>query len=419
MILDVSTAFAQLRETGRLATDIYHQRAGMAYYAYVRRDLLEQLHSRAARKDPYPIYERIRAAGPVSKSRVIEWVSPSWELCRQVLRDKRFGMHPAEAATHSQDVMMSFHHLNPPDHTRLRRLVSPAFGPRQMDGYRQRAETVGNRLLDALEGRPFDLVSDFATPYSITLVAELLGIPEDRWAAFAAFAAVLGTSFDGASTVRHARELDAANAALQRLFIDLFALRRREPTDDIISAIVAAEGAEITPDEMVPMCSMLLLAGFDSSANMIGNGVLALLANHDQWDALRADPSLASGATDESLRYDSPVQQAMRYALEDVEIGGVVVRKGERFVNLIGAANRDPERFDAPATFDIRRRDAHEHLSFSAGIHFCLGHALARLEGEVAFATLAQRLPTLHLTGRVVRRSATTLRGPTRMPVNA
>jgi cytochrome P450 len=210
-----------------------------------------------------------------------------------------------------------------------------------------------------------------------------------------------------------------ADAGLERLFEQLFEQRRREPAEDVISSVVAAEGDAIAPAEMVPICVLLFIAGFETTVNLVSNAVLALLAHPEQWAALRADPALAAGAVEEVLRYDPPVQRTGRVALGDVELDGVTVRRGEYVVTLTAAANRDPDAYPDPARFDITRAAPVEHLAFSSGIHYCLGAPLARIEAAVALAALAERLPGLRVTGRVVRRNASTIRGPLHLPVVA
>ena len=236
---------------------------------------------------------------------------------------------------------------------------------------------------------------------------------------FAEYGEAIGGALDGIRSMRHARRLYVADRRLQRLFTDLFELRRRQPGDDIISAVVAAEGDQIKPAEMLPLCTLLLVAGFETTVNLIGNGMLALLDNPDQWRALTDDPRRAPQAVEEMLRYDPPVQRTARVALRDTELAGHPVHRDQLVVTFLGAANRDPEVFTEPGRFDIGRRNAAEHLGFSAGIHYCLGQPLARLEAGIAFEALAARLPELRLAGRVRRRNATTIRGPISLPLSA
>jgi cytochrome P450 len=217
--------------------------------------------------------------------------------------------------------------------------------------------------------------------------------------------------------IRHLRALLKANASLEQLFHDLFEQRRRQPAEDVVSTLVAAEGEQISPAEMVPICVLLFIAGFETTVNLISNGVLAMLASPDQWAALHADPSLAPAAVEEVLRYDAPVQRTGRVVLADTELDGVALKRGELVIVLTGAANRDPSVYPDPARFDITREPAADHLAFSSGIHYCLGAPLARVEGAMALGALAERLPDLRVAGRVVRRNAGTIRGPLRLPV--
>jgi cytochrome P450 len=313
---------------------------------------------------------------------------------------------------------LSFLELNPPDHTRLRRLATPAFSPKQMAGYAARIEKTVHQLIDDLPqtGR-VDLVPAFAAPLPIAVITDLLGVPNTHVDDFARWGATIGSALDGIKSVRHARALMQANAGLEALFAELFELRRRDPAEDVISTIVAAEGDRIASIEMVPMCVLLLIAGFETTVNLISNGVLALLDHPDQWAALRADPGLAANTTEEVLRFDPPVQRTGRVALHDVDLDGTPIRKGQFVATLIGGANRDPDVYADPARFDITRTLPVEHLAFSSGIHYCLGQPLARLEATTAFAALAERLPELRRAGRVVRRNAATIRGPLHLPV--
>jgi hypothetical protein len=409
----------QVKTAARYAAGLYREQVGWAYHAHLGRDPMAQLRSRAGRRDPYPIYERVRADGPLSRTRLGNWMSPSHEVCNRVLRDRRFGARAEDAPRPTPDAFsLSFLEMNPPDHTRLRRLVTPAFGPRRVAGYRPRIEKTVHQLLDDVYGR-FDLVSAFASPLPITVISDLLGVPHERADDFSRYGATIGSALDGIRSLSHARALMAADAELRQLFGELFALRRREPADDVVSAIVAAEGTQVQPEEMVPLCVLLLIAGFETTVNLISNAVAALLAHPEQWAAVCADPGLAAAAVEETLRWDPPVQRTSRAALADVDFDGYRVRKNEWVITLIGAANRDPDIYPDPARFDITREQTVEHLAFSGGIHYCLGQALARLEATIALETLAQRMPTLHRAGRIVLRPATIIRGPLHLPVSA
>jgi cytochrome P450 len=311
--------------------------------------------------------------------------------------------------------------LDPPDHTRLRRLAQPTFAPRRLEQYRATARTVAARLLDHAAARgTFDLVADLAAPLPIAVISELLAIPDVDTPRFARWGRALGAALDGVRSVRHAHVLAAATADLRALFADLVARRRADPGDDVISGLVGTlDAGGITLDELVSLAQLLLVAGFETTTNLVGNAVRALQATPGQWDALVADPSLAAGAIEETLRYDPPVQLTARFAHEDLEIAGRRLRRDSGVLVLLAAAGRDPAAHSDPDVFDLRREHSTPHLAFSGGAHYCLGAALARLEGEVALELLAERMPALRPTGRITPRHATVLRGPRRFPVAA
>ena len=407
------------------AARLYRDQADIAWAGLIRRDPMARLQLRAGRADPYGIYDRLREGGPLTPTRLghYNWVSTSHRVCDSVLRDRRFGVRPADedqaAAENAPE--MSFLGLNPPDHTRLRKLATPAFGPKAVAGYAGRIERPTGDLLDAATaaGR-FDLVSSFAAPLPIAVITDLLGIPESDSMDFARYGMLIGSALDGIRSLRHAAQLQAGSNELIQLFEHLFELRRREPRDDIVSHLVAAEGKQITPAEMLSMCVLLLVAGFETTVNLISNAVLALLGHPQQWQALCADPEgLASRVVEETLRWDPPVQRTERVALQPVELEGKSLQRGEWVVTLIGAANRDPEVYERPDTFDILRDGGPGHLAFSGGIHYCIGQSLARLEAGIALRMLAERMPGLARDGSVQRRNATTIRGPWRLPVTA
>lgn len=409
---------AQLRSAARFAFQLYGEQGRTAYHAYVRRVPFSRLRFGPGRDDPYPIYDQIRAAGAFVETPLGNLATVDHAVCKAILRSRRFGVQP-EGEEPPPDFDLSFLDRNPPDHTRLRRLVAPAFSPRRMHEFHDAvAKTVAGLLDDAAAAGEFDLVPALASPLPIAVITDLLGIPDADGAAFTRYGAALGSALAGLRSLRHAREVMAASNDLERLFEEIFELRRREPRDDLISDLVAAEGDGVVhPGELVPMCSLLLIAGFETTVNLIGNAVNALLDHPDQWAALVADPGLAGAAVQETLRFDPPVQRTARISFDDTELAGYPVA-AQRWVNvLIGGANRDPRVFHEPDVFDLARTDGGEHLAFSSGIHHCVGRPLAELEATIALQQLAERMPGLRRTGAVRRRSSTLIRGPISLPV--
>ncbi|MFD3684016.1 cytochrome P450 [Nocardiopsis sp. NPDC058631] len=374
------------------------------------------------RANPYPTYRRLRAQGPFATSRLGFRSANTYEAVSTLLRGREFGVQPPErmALPEQFDILdLSFLILDPPDHTRLRALARPAFSPRRMAGYRAEIEKITHELLDtALARRDFDLMRDLAQPLPIAVISRLLGVPEADDEQFVRIGRAIGGALDGARSARHLSRIDGAAAELDVLFGRLMAERRAAPREDVISALVtASDGGALTPTELRTMCRLLLVAGFETTVNLIGNGVMALLRHREQWERLVDDPGLAPGAVEEVLRFDSPVQMTTRWSHADTTVQGRPMRPGDYAMCLIGSANRDPERFTDPDRFDITREDASDHLSFSSGVHYCLGAPLARLEGEVALRALAERLPRLRPTAQPTRRGTTVVRSLSGFPV--
>ncbi|GIG56083.1 cytochrome P450 [Longispora fulva] len=402
-----------LTDVVRFGLSLQRQRLATRFHGHVRRDDMALLRLRQGRRDPYRIYDRMREGGGMRLSRLGNWLVTSHPLCDAALRERRLSVRAAG----NEMLDLSMLGMDPPDHTRLRRLAQPAFSPRAMAGYQPMIDRTIDTLLDRA-GTRFDLTAGFAAPLPIAVITELLGIPDADTATFTRYGAVIGGALDGIHSLRQAGRLATADAELRVLLDGLFALRRRSPGPDIVSRVLAAEGDQIAPHELAPLCILLLVAGFETTVNLIGNTVLALLSHPDQWADLCADPrTLAPKAVEETLRWDPPVQVTSRTAYEHLELAGRPVRPGQMVFALIGAAGRDPEVYDRPAVFDIHRVPEREHLAFSAGVHYCVGQPLARLEAVAAIRALAERLPGLRLAGRVRRRNTTVVRGPATLPV--
>ncbi len=378
--------------------------------------------------DPYPLYERLRAEGRIPRSSTGIRAVTSHADCHAVLRDPRFGVRDAAGRPVGYDGLTaaaqgpldgSFLEMDPPDHGRLRRLAAPAFRPRLVRDQGGPVRAAAEALLDRAPAEgPFDLMSDFAVPLPIAVISDLLGIPEPDRARFATIGTLVGQSLDSVRSAQQARELHRAGRELAALFARLAAERRAEPRDDVLSLLAAAQDEErITADELVSLCGLLLVAGFETTVNLVGNGVAAMLADPGRWEEVVGDPALAAAAVEETLRFDPPVQLTLRIAHEDVDAGGEQLAAGTLVAPMLAAAGRDPEVYREPARFDLHRSGEPEHLAFSSGIHYCLGAPLARLEAETAFALLAERLPGLRPAGRPVRRAGTTIRGFASFPV--
>jgi cytochrome P450 len=388
-------------------------------------DLLARLEAGATLPDPYPLYELVREHGTFYDGPFGVKITASHPVTTKLLRSPalghRGGPEQPIPGPRGGEVVHPIHDAfivkDPPEHTRLRRLVSPAFTPRALQHLRPRVERIAEELLDRLDReRSFDFVDGFAAPLPIQVICELLGVPYERRPEFARWGAVVGATIDRVVSVRQAHQLDRAVRSLNQFFDELIALRRREPADDLVSQLVAGEDP-LTRRDLLATCQLLFVAGFETTVNLIGNGVIAFLAHPDQLDRLRADPELAANATEEVLRFDPPVQRTGRTVQDEVEAAGTTLRPGTIVLMVLGATNRDPEVFERPHEFDIGRPNAREHLAFAAGIHYCLGASLARLEGEVVFKLLAERLPYLEIDGPLQRRQSQIVRGPLHMRV--
>ncbi|MGD7708180.1 cytochrome P450 [Microlunatus sp. Y2014] len=406
----------RLSDTIGLAARLIGQGAVLWGLGVLPGDPTAKLFLPRGRRDPYGVYAELRSRGPIVPTRLGVKVSTSHRVCGDVLRSRAFGV-AAEGGQPDIGISLSLLELDPPDHTRLRRLVTPAFSPRRIKALETMISTTVHRLLGRAEAAgDFDLVADFAAPLPIEVITALLGIPVEDQAAFRRHGDAIASALDGIRSVRHARALDEADRELGQVFGRLLELRRVAPQEDLISDLAAAPEDAATTQELLELCRLLLVAGFETTVNLIGNTVLALHRS-GQWSMLAEDPDLAGAAIEETLRYDPPVQLTGRTATADTEVGGHRVNAGEHVVTLIGASGRDPEVFSRPDTYDLTRPKEADHLAFSAGAHYCIGAPLARLEATVAIRELATRFPRLASTGRAPLRRTTVLRGPQRVPV--
>ena len=415
----MSTATKAL-QTAKFLSGMYRQKARVLYWAQVRGDLLSRLILPSGDTDPYSIYKEMRARGPMLPTRLGNYSTTSHRLCNEILRSRKFGVSPedgSEDLANQARLDLSLLELNPPDHTRIRRLAAPAFTPRRMAGYAGLVDQAIQRLLDQCEReREFDLMSSFASPLPIAVVTHLLGLPNEP-ERFRRLGSTIARALDGIWSLGQARTLAAADAELRTTFAELLEKRATEPGDDLVSALVAQQDQAITAAELSALVRLLLIAGFETTVNAIGNGMRWLLADREQWALLVADTGRAAAVAEEVLRFDPPVQQTARVALEPVQVGDVLVARNQWVITLLAAANRDPEVYPEPDHFDIMRESPVEHLAFSGGIHYCLGSPLARMELTQAFGALAERFPNIRLTGPITMRPGTTLRGPLRFPV--
>jgi cytochrome P450 len=382
--------------------------------------------------DPDELFRRLREESPVARismpSGLEAWMVTRYEDVKPALNDPRLSKNAVrfaeilERQEISQDRLADSlvqHMLNadPPDHTRLRKLVGRAFTGRAVARLRPRIEDIASGLADSMaaKGATVDLLDEFAFPLPMTVICELLGVPDAERDDFRTWSNVV-------LSIAPQEERIAASIAMHDFLTRLVADKSANPGEDMLSAIVQAseDGDSLSPGETIAMAFLLLAAGHETTVNLIGNGALALLHHPDQLATLRADPSLIPNAVEEFLRYDGPVNLAtLRYTTEPIELGGTVIPGGAVvFVSLV-SANRDAQRFDAPAELDVTR-DTTGHVAFGYGIHHCLGAPLARLEGEIAFRTLIARFPNLTLAeepDRLAWRHSTLIHGLTRLPV--
>jgi cytochrome P450 len=391
--------------------------------------------------EPFAMYEQLRRRGRLVPGSFMN-STVDYEVADAVLRSDAFGspvvperlppplrwvgrLFPDELAVGPVDPP-SMLVVDPPQHTRYRRLVAKVFTARAVEALRARTDVLSRELLDGLAPRAdaapngvVDLVEAFAAPLPVTVIAEVLGVPVDRREDLLAWGAAATPSLDVGLSYREFAAVERGVRAFNGFMSGHLDRITRRPGDDILSRLVALheEGERLDRAELLSIAGLLLAAGFETTVNLIANGAVLLLRHRDQLDALRAEPTAWPNAVEEILRFDSPVQSTARRALRGTVVAGHAVTEGAVIAILLGGVNRDPQVFPDPARFDVRRSNAREHLAFSAGIHFCLGAALARMEAEIALRGLFGRFPGLALAGAPERGATRTLHGFARIPV--
>ncbi len=364
------------------------------------------------RANPYPTYQRMRETAPIMWTPDGSPILTRYEDCITILRDhERWSSDGSNskyadvsvddrAITGSMFEALSARPMlftDPPDHTRLRGLVNKAFTPRAIDRLRPRMEQIVDELIDEVAGAgAMDIIERVAYPLPVIMIAELLGVPTKDRELLKSWSEPMSRTIDPLDDIEPEffDQVAAAGLAFIAYFAQLINERRQSPRDDVLSALIAAEesGDKLTQEEVIVNLILLLIAGHETTTNLIGNGMLALLRNPDQLTRLRDDPGLIKSGVEELLRYDSPVQLTARTALEDVEVAGVTIPKREQPILLLAAANRDPVQFADPDRLDLTR-SPNAHIAFSNGIHFCVGATLARMEGRIALEETLKRFP--------------------------
>ena len=390
--------------------------------------LLLQLLDPANRADPYPVYAKCRERGPFQLPETNVTVFSTARDCEEVLR------HPSSSSsrwtsTIAQRQIASgawpkppwppgFLFLDPPDHTRMRKLVSKAFAPKVVNALQPDITALVDELLGRIAERgSFDVIADLAYPLPVAVICRLLGVPLEDEPMFSRASGLLAQALDPFATITGApsddlQERIQAGLSLRGYLHDLIRRRRSDPGDDLLSALIAVEesGDQLTEEEIVSTCNLLLIAGHETTVNLIANAILAMLRHPRQWAALGADPGRVSAVVEETLRYDPPVQLAARNALDDMVIGDTSVIKGDTMMVLLAAAQRDSAEHDRPDTFDPDRGTL-RHLGFGIGAHYCLGAPLARLEASVALSAVTARFPNARLDSEPHYKPNVTLRG--------
>jgi pimeloyl-[acyl-carrier protein] synthase len=392
-----------------------------------------------SREDPYPLYATYLEYGPILPLGNVGWLGLSHSVVDELLRHRGLSADSsnsssfaklqaadpemAEAARDRRRASILF--LDPPDHTRLRSLIARAFTPRIVAKLSADIEAIVGELMADLaprlrDGETVNLMSAIANPLPVRFICQLLGVPYEDEEKLADWSDLVSLNVDPAvlATPENDRKMARAKAELGDYLEEVIERHRRDPGEDLLSALAMVEtaGDEITREELIDLARLLLIAGHLTTTSLIGNGMLALMQHRDQLDLLHSRPELIGSAVDELLRWEPPIQVSMRIAIEPLDVAGVHIEPGETLMLATGAANRDPAMFANPQTLDITR-DARRHLSFGGGIHYCLGHTLAKVEGQAAIGALVRQFPTIRLADVVVRRPNYAVRGLERLPV--
>ncbi len=379
--------------------------------------------------DPYPSLSALREAAPlVYDERLGRWFVTRHADVRACLRDKRLGRNfrhvGSDAEFHAEPLdprwaefwaseRWSLLWLEPPEHTRIRKLVAAAFTPRAVEGMREPATRLAHSLLEGL-GEEFDLLYDYAQPYSITLICELLGVPTDRHRDLLDWSHAIVKMYEFDTTEAQAVAANDAAREFRTYVLELIEERRADPRDDMVSGLVQArvDGERLSDEQIVSTVVVLLNAGHEATVNTVGNGFRALATHRDEWERLVSGAVPAAQAIEELIRWDPPLQLFERWVLEDgVEVAGLPVPRGEKLALLFGSANRDQRVFTDPDRLDIARTNAAEHIGFGGGIHVCIGAPLARIELAASLEALVELCPTLHLVEQPKRVPAFVIRG--------
>lgn len=390
--------------------------------------------------DPYEQYAGLREHDPIHRTAMGSWIVTRWDDVHAVLRKPGTSVEErnvAGATTTRREMLADMAgisnervargsrgilNIDPPDHTRLRRLVSKAFTPRAVERIRLRTGELVDDILDDLATRdePVDLISELAFPLPFTVISEMLGMPEGDRDQLRSWSHTITQILDPLLAMEHTEEIFAASDRMHEVVRDAVAWKRTRDDDDLLTGMIRAEddGDMLDDNELIDNVTLLFLAGHETTVNLVGNGTNALLDNRRELERLVADPSLDANAVEELLRFDSPVQFSRRIALEPIEIGGFTIEAGEFAMTGLGAANRDPRKFGPDADrLDLSRDNAREHVSFGSGVHHCLGAALARLEGQEVIGRLVRRFPAMERAGDPTHNGRLVLRGYDTLPV--